>query len=254
VAVGEEWQPDLAAMGKEFQLGPNDRADVKCKLLKIGQVGNRRTADINIVGQISKDADGVIIKITLNGVGKLDLQTGSALQADIVGKMAISGTQTQNDPQGRPATITVTGDGNLETHETHTLTDMAGGGGADYAPAPAPGPGPVVNPLDPTGGGGASPFVGQFKNDRLTVVMRPSGNQLAGSIAMGSNSFPAVAVEKGDTLVGSFTSGTDKFEFTATVSGNTMTFKTGSTTYALTRQSVNPLDAGGGGPANPLSP
>ncbi len=244
VNVGDEWAGDAAGMAKEMGLGPDDSVVVKCKLVRIDAVAGRPTADVSVDVVGTKTENGVATKMTLTGTAQADLATGQTLQADITGTLDISGqTNTPNGPQP------VQGDGKLETHQTVRPT---GGPPAPVplAPTPVP-PGPVV-------ASDSDRFAGTFKNEKITVDLHPTASgDLAGTITMAAQQFPADARVQAGQLAGQFTSNGTPFKFTASVDGTTMQLTSGQNTFSLQKDvpaAMNPLDAAGGGGPAPVNP
>jgi len=115
-------------------------------------------------------------------------------------------------------------------------------------------------PARPNGGtpatavtGGA--FVGTFKSNELTLIVRPEGNDYKGTLKLGEQTFPFTAAAVNGTMHGTFTSGNDRFDFQAVAQGNKLQLTTGETEYLLDKQgapaaknplakpkSANPLD------------
>jgi hypothetical protein len=260
VSGGDEWPADNAALGKEFQLGQGDQVSLKCKLLAIGKVGGRPTADIFAAGTVVKNEQGIITHIDLSGVTQVDLATGETLQSDLMGKIAIKGSRDIPEASGQPVTLQAVGDGTIEVHQTvHPAEELAAGHadnpphtGSDF-PAPAP-PAAV-----PAGHGDAGTFVGTFKDETLTAEFHEApglfgGEPVEGTLSLHDKKFPAVAHIQDGKLVGTFEVEGSKFDFTASVDGNVMTLKSGSKTYTLKRNVENPLDPGGGEKPKPKNP
>ncbi len=101
--------------------------------------------------------------------------------------------------------------------------------------------------LAPPARAAGDPFVGTYKDERLTITLAPAAQGYRGEIVMGNKTFPATAEKHGEGITGKFTSGGDSFVFWATLEQQTLVLRTGASTYRLT-QAVNPLDQ----PANPL--
>ncbi|MBM3241284.1 hypothetical protein FJZ31_33800 [Candidatus Poribacteria bacterium] len=94
----------------------------------------------------------------------------------------------------------------------------------------------AANPLAVT-----DPYVGTFKNDRITIEFRHADGQYTGIIHFSGHQFPATARESEGLLQGTFQSQGQNFAFTATLKGTTLTFTTGGATYTLEKQVINPL-------------
>ena len=262
VAIGEEWKADDAELAKQFQLGPKDQVSLKCKLLAIGKVAGRPSADIFAAGTIVKNEQGIVTHTDLSGVTQVDLATGQKLQLDIMGKIAIKGSRDVQGPNGQPVTIQATGDGTLEIHQTVRPGEALAAGHADNPPHtgsdfPAPGAAPAA----PAGHGGTEPFVGTFKDESLTAefhevpsLFRGDPTNFDGTLTLHDKKLPATARVVDGKLVGTFEASGSKFDFTASVEGNVMTLKSGSKTYTLKRNVENPLDPGAGEQPKPRNP
>lgn len=257
IGVGDEWEPDVAEIRQQFQLGPDDKATVKCKFLAIGNVEGRKTADISVTGQLAKNNQGVVSSITLGGVTQVDIETGQILNSDVVGKLTHQGRQQGADPFGQPMIIDVGGGGQMKVTQVSRL--LAGGAEVAVGPGPGPGPGPEIgrDPVGPPPGpmGAFAPYVGEFKGDGLTLTFNEfSGATLKGTLAKGNSKFPATAKLGEGKITGTFDAGGHAFNFTATVDGDTMSFDSEGNKYTLKRPAAapppqpNPL----GGGRNPL--
>ena len=227
---------------------------VKCKLKDIGTVAGRPTADLAVTVAGSKTDAGVTTKMTLDGTAQADLATGQTLQADLSGKMDVSG-QT-NTPQGPQP---VQGDGTLDLHQA--IRPVGAPTPAAAAPAVAAnGPDattPPANPLAAAADGSA--YEGTFRDGKITVVLQAKGGTpagtYAGSIAMGDHTYPTTARLADGHLSGQFVADGTPFPFAATVDGRTMQLSSGQNRFTLQKLQPptppNPLDAAGGTP-NPL--
>lgn len=90
----------------------------------------------------------------------------------------------------------------------------------------------------------ATPFVGTFKGDDLTFTSQlESTGGHKGTIGLGAETFPFTARLSGKTLRGQFTTPDGVFAFEATGGEGTLTLTTDDATYALKRQTANPLAA-----------
>jgi hypothetical protein len=255
-SVGDAWDGNPDATNKEFELGPNDTAEVKCKFTKVGQVGDRKTADVNVTGHIKKNQNGLNFTFDLKGTARVDLLSGQTLDSTMTGQTTVQG-QTQG-PQGAP--VNVQGNGTMDNHQVMQLTgggDAAAGGNGlptSSGNAPTAGGSPAAN--NPLGGGGTdSPFAGEYHGDKLSAVFTADGQgQFKGTIQMGEQKFPATAKVDSGKLVGTFTVQGSSFDFTAVLDNGTMTLSSGGTDYTMKKAVANPLSGGGSsGPRNPLS-
>jgi hypothetical protein len=252
VAVGEEWPADTAALAQQFQLAAGDQISMKCKLLAISKVGGRPAADIFAAGSVSKNEQGIITHIDLSGVTQVDLATGQTLQSDIMGKIGIKGSRDMQGPNGQPVTVSATGEGTLEVHQSahpaEALSavhpDSPPHTGSDF-PAPAPAP---------AGQGDSGPFVGTFKDESLTAEFHEGPGGLAGTLTLHDKRLPAAAHVADGKLIGTFEVEGTKFDFSASVAGNVMTLTSGSRTYTLKKPVDNPLDPGGAEQPRPKNP
>jgi hypothetical protein len=85
-------------------------------------------------------------------------------------------------------------------------------------------------------------IAGKYSDGNLTIDLSGS-DSLTGTIALGTNSFPATAHASGNNVDGTFTANGNSFAFSATLDGDTLTLTSGGKTYTLKRMagSSNPL-------------
>lgn len=253
VAVNDEWSADTAAMARQFQLGGDDKVEMKCKLLAIKDLDGRQLADVSLAGQIVKHEQGSIITTTtLNGVTRIDLQTGQVLAGDIAGKTSTRGTNNENGPNGQTA-IAVTADGTIEIHQI--VKPLAPGQvtgaavAANEQPPMKPGPAARETPLASQAG---STFAGSFKGDELSLDLSPGeADRYTGTMALKDKRFPVTAHAEGNRLTGTFQANGGTFDFTATLDGDTLKLTSGGSDYTMRRAAENPL--GKPAPKNPLA-
>lgn len=136
VKVGEEWPADDAVLARQLHLGKGDNVSLKCKLLAIGKVAGRATADIFAAGSVTKHEQGIVFRTDLSGITQVDLATGQTLQSDLIGKIAVKGSGDVLGPDGQTVAMQAVGEGTLEEHQTVHPPDAAN---------------PADNPLDPGG-------------------------------------------------------------------------------------------------------
>ena len=109
---------------------------------------------------------------------------------------------------------------------------------ASFTPATPTTPAP--NPLDRP----ASPFVGTFTSEPLTLTLEGDGGNYQGSLLFGQDTFPVTAQDAEGALTGTFESGGKTFNFTASFTGdpdeNTLTFVTEGTSYVLQKEALDP--------------
>ena len=163
VAVGDEWDADTRGIARRFQLGADDHAAVKCKLLRIGSVGGRKTADVSSAGTVRKGGRGNGMTLHIGGVTQIDLATGQPLQTDVIWKITTRETAQANGPEG-PVPMQVSGDWKVQTHQTISPVRETGEGTTAPAdagkPPTAPGtpdaPGAPHGSATPDAGGGTT--------------------------------------------------------------------------------------------------
>jgi hypothetical protein len=251
VAVNQEWDGDTANLAKQFQLGADDKINIHCHLLAIKDDNGRQVADIGVAGQIVKHDQGFIeTKITLGGVTRVDVLTGQVVNSNVIGKIAVRGSQQSPAPDGTQVNVAVIADGEIQSHELLKLV----GGGAPVAVNPAPvNPGagfnvgnnpppamPNDNPLA-HGGDAAAPFGGTFTGDSVSIALEGKSDQYTGTLTVGDKKYPVTARSAGGKLTGAFESDGSKFDFTASLSGNTLTLSSEGNTYTLKKPVANPL-------------
>ena len=109
---------------------------------------------------------------------------------------------------------------------------------ASFTPATPTTPAP--NPLDRP----ASPFVGTFTSEPLTLTLEGNGGSYQGRLLFGQDTFPVTAQDAEGALTGTFESGGKTFNFTASFTGdpddNTLTFVTEGTSYVLQKEALDP--------------
>jgi hypothetical protein len=87
----------------------------------------------------------------------------------------------------------------------------------------------------------AATFTGTFKDAEVTMTVASTGAGFSGTLALGGSSvFPFTASVVDGKLVGNFTSDDKSYAFLAELKGDKLVFKTGSTTYELSRQGAAP--------------
>ena len=252
VAVDEQWDGQTDQLSKQFQLGPDDKVSMTCKLLAIKDLDGRQVADVSLAGQVIKHEQGFIeTTTTLGGVSRLDLASGQALNADLIGKMATRGkSQVPNPQTGQQVVIEVTADGQVEMHQIVRLVSDAAGA-APPAAATSDKPPMHDNPLAPHTPEAPS-FAGSYKGDPLSLDLSGDAAHLTGTMTLADKKFPVTAQADGGKLTGTFETDGNKFDFTATLDGNTLTLTSGGSTYTLKKPAAaNPLARPE--PRNPLA-
>jgi len=243
VAIGDEWDADTANLAKQFQLGPDDKVSMKCKLLAIKDLEGRQVADVSVAGRIVKHDQGFIeTTTTLGGVSRVDLLTGQTLNADVIGKMSSRGTNQVNGPNGQPVKIEVNADGEIESHQA--VRPVGGVAAVDTGNAAQP---MHENPLAPQ----SASFAGSYKGDELSLALEGDPSHYTGKLTLGDKTYPVVAHSDGKTLAGTFESDGNNFDFTATHEAGTLTLTSGGNTYTLKKAAANPLARPK--PKNPLA-
>lgn len=271
VAVGEEWVPNAAKLKEQLQLAPNDKLDVKCKLLAVGSVRGIKTYDISILGSVNKAEQGMQMTIRIGGVIQVETASGLPVQNDVVVAITINGNQQAPGPDGVPIAVNVNGNGQIKIVGSATPKEGFAGGGEVVVPGPGPGPNPLdpqpnpldprPNPLDPRPAPGpkprnplagdeeVSPFTGSFKGRQLSADFVIASGKMTGSIKLGAKSFPATGTVDGAKLTGSFEADGAKFDFVATLQGTTMSLDSEGNKYTLEKEAAaapvrprNPLE------------
>ena len=228
VALNEDWEGDTPNLATQFQLAADDKITIKCKLLAIKDDNGRQVADVGVSGQIVKHDQGFIeTKITLGGVTRIDVATGQALTSDIVGKIAVRGSQQNAAPDGTPVNVAVTAEGELQSHEIIKIVNggaaLANPGGFNVGNNPAPAM-PADNPLA-HGGDPAATFAGTFTGDSVSIALDGKADQYTGTLTVGDKKFPVKAKADNGKLAGNFESDGTKFDFTtASLDSGTLTF------------------------------
>ena len=75
--LNQEWDGDATAVAATFQIGPDDKVSIKCKLLAVKEADGRQVADVAVTGHVVKIEGGQVeTTITLGGVSRFDLLTG----------------------------------------------------------------------------------------------------------------------------------------------------------------------------------
>jgi hypothetical protein len=254
VAVGDEWSPDPAKLPPEITMNGKAKVDLKCKLLKIGELRGRPTYDVSLAGTVvGQPQPGTDMTMTMGGVTQIDKATGLPAQSDMVMKATMKGQQ--------PMEI------QMKVSAAYTFGNNAG-------PGPAPGPavgGPGVNPLDPRPANPldpqpanpldprpqnplapqqpaavVSPFQGIFKNEKVTAEFKVAGDKVTGAITLANHQYPLVGTVQDGKVAGEFEAGGAKFNFTAALNGDTLDFNSEGNKYTLKKDAParprNPLE------------
>jgi hypothetical protein len=243
VAVGDEWTPDPAKLPPEFTMNGQAKVNIKCKLLKIGELRGRPTYDISMGGNIAGSPQpGVDMQMTLGGITQIDRATGLPMQSDTIMKGSVRG---QNE--------------SVEMQMKASMSYALAGGAAPVAV------GPGVNPLDPKPANPldpkprnplapeqpvapavpASPFNGVFKNEKVTAEFTVEGSAVTGGVKLGTRNYPLTGTIADGKVAGSFEADGAKFNFVATLNGDTMEFNSEGNKYTLKKEQAakpkNPL-------------
>jgi len=256
VGVGDEWTPNAAKLKEQLQLAPEDKLDVKCKLLKVGSIRNVRTYDISLTGSVDKNQQGMNMTVKLGGVLQLDAGSGLPVQSDVVVQIGLNGNQQAPGPDGQPIAVTINGGGKIQIASAVTPKQGFGGGGVGgdvvvEGPGPIPGLPPVnpgPKPRNPLAGAEASPFAGSFKGRQLSAEFDVNGDKVTGSIKLGNRTFPATGSIADGKLTGAFDADGAKFQFVAALEGQTMTLDSEGNKYTLQKEAAAAPPA----PRNPL--
>ena len=84
--------------------------------------------------------------------------------------------------------------------------------------------------------GAPSPFIGTYKDAKISVSIGSAAGGYAGTISMGDKVFDFTAGEVDGKLAGNFKSGEESYTFIAELKADALVFKTGSASYDLARQ------------------
>jgi hypothetical protein len=243
VSIGDAWDADTTEVAKQFQLGPDDKASIKCKLVRIREVDGRPTADVGISGEIVKHDQGFIETTTnVEGSSQVDLKTGQTIGADVTGKMTTRGNKDVNGANGQAMKIDVNAEGTIESHQTVALISGAAPAEAGIAPPPM-----HDNPLAPR----AASFAGTYKGNELALELAGDPGHYTGTLTLQDKKYPVTGHSDGNKLTGSFESDGAQFDVSATLDSDTLTLTSGGNTYTLKKPAANPLARPK--PKNPLA-
>jgi hypothetical protein len=142
VKPGDRWIADDSALSKAFELKPEDRGVMKCKLRALETVEGRATAVLDIAIAVVKVAEQWIqVQIDMEGTGRVDLETGQMLDLDMRGPITTSGARDVPGQNGQIVKIAVDGTGEAAYRATARPLPPAGPGAA---PPPPSGPAPTT--------------------------------------------------------------------------------------------------------------
>ena len=217
---------------------------------------------------MAKSENGVTTKTQMHVTRHVDVASGVSVQTDFNGKMTISGSGTDQGQNGQPITFTVNGSGSMTGTESVQYTpgngaagqhrrgathahragrkrrrlcadaDQAGrNGGNGAANNAGNNAGPAGNPL-----AGAADLTGTWTSDTLSAQFTGGKGQFNGTLKLNGKSYPATLNLDDGEIIGSFSADANNaFPIEGKLSGDTLTLKTGTTTYTLKKQAVNPL-------------
>ena len=107
-------------------LGPNDRAQVRLKLLGVTDEGGIRKAQIALKGALQMTpAPNMPIKAQVEGTVVLDLARGNAISFNLKGAMTIAATQEVPGQDGKAVTVQIAGMGSMEVQNSTTFAGNA---------------------------------------------------------------------------------------------------------------------------------
>lgn len=244
VAVGESWSWDQSAVAEAFGLADDDKGSVTCTLESVASRDGRETATLAFrveleQGQAQEDQNQRVATLTqsaMSGNGFLDIATGRLIELRLAGTITLSGIVYSRDAGGSLAPqADLDGSGRMEL-ESHAR--MIGS--------------QPDRPARQVEAGQTADFVGEYKNDTMTLTLAREGEDYAGTLEFGESKFPVRAKLNGASLTGQFQSEDNWFDFDATLAGNTLSLVTGGKTHVLEKKVTarNPL--GASAPANPL--
>lgn len=88
----------------------------------------------------------------------------------------------------------------------------------------------------PTAARAADAFAGDYRGEKLSVVIASGNDAYTGTIRLGSQTYPLVARATDGRLLGSFISNNMPYSFVAQLQGDTLTLVSGGETYTMKRQ------------------
>jgi len=149
VKVGDRWAVDEKAVASLFDLKPEDRGTVKCKLTGVTEVAGEPAARLAVDITLRTTQEGwVKIDALLEGEIVCSLANGRLFSAELAGPMEIQGEQSGADPKsGEAIKLKLSGTG-----ETRLVARSKYGAAAPPPPAPPPPAGGT-----PGGAGAAAP-------------------------------------------------------------------------------------------------
>jgi hypothetical protein len=152
VKPGDRWLADEKAVARDFELGPEDRGVVKCKLREVKALEGRETAYVDVsIALVKVIQEFMKAEMDVEGTIAYDVATGQAVLVDLSGPVNFSGSRDVPGQNGQPVKVAVEGGGDMKLH----VACRALPPGPSTA-APNEGTPPMPNP--PAGGDGwASP-------------------------------------------------------------------------------------------------
>jgi hypothetical protein len=240
VGVGDRWTADPKLLAERWQIDPaTSQIGVGLTLKELKDVGGRKTAVVELTGEVAGQMEGLTGQRTLSGTTAIDVQTGRVVSGELGGNLTLSGTQQQQVPDGNMMVMDLKSTGTMKVKVQNALKPR-GGGMAPIMPAPAvvapPGGAPPPAPPAP-----AAALAGTYSSDKLVLKFTPAGV----AIAFGGQTYNGtVSRFDGQNFAGKFrTPDGGEFDFNGSVNGPDMTFNTGGTQYQLKGEAPrrNPL-------------
>jgi hypothetical protein len=111
VKVGERWVADEKALAEEFELGPEDRGTVRCRLKGVRQVDGLDAADVEVAMVVNKKQDFFLMTFDMEGLMVIDRRSGVVLDGELSGPITISGEREVPGENGQIVKISIEGGG-----------------------------------------------------------------------------------------------------------------------------------------------
>lgn len=125
LAIGEEWEPDTAALRQSHAMGPQDHLSVKARLVAIRDFDGRRVAEIETTWSITKQQGEGQMQNDVRGTSLVDLDTGNTLRSQFAGTSSMRGSQQMQQPGGQAVTVQMQSEGSSRMQFTARPLDEA---------------------------------------------------------------------------------------------------------------------------------
>jgi hypothetical protein len=116
VKPGDTWKPSERAVAEWLDLDAGAKATVSCKFVGRTEVGGRRAAAVHVSVQLTAEEDGLVTELKGEGTMMIDVETGYTLEETISGRATLRGTQKDEDGEGRPLVVKISGEGTMSGH------------------------------------------------------------------------------------------------------------------------------------------